>query len=144
MDTTPNGHRCMTQAEYARYSDLDASYVSRLVRTGVIPLNADGRIDPAVADEARRQCIRLRVPSLTKARRLAMQTPHQTGDRIDEQVDAFVAAIEAQLRYSTNFVFVAKLNDDQLREAMCGVAKEFLKRWQKQGGAPACALTAGG
>jgi hypothetical protein len=134
--TMSNPHRCMTQAEYARYSGLDQSYISRLVTSSVIPLNRDGRINPEVADAARRQRIRPRVHSLTKAQHLAVQAPQPPRDRIDQQVNALVAAIDAQLRHVTQFVLIERLDEAQLRDFLCLEVKDVLKQWQKTGAAP--------
>jgi len=46
------GH--ITRAEYARRIGVSAQYVSKLVKQGKIPLEADGKVDPVKADAARK------------------------------------------------------------------------------------------
>jgi hypothetical protein len=97
MDSISNGHRCMTQAEYARYSGLDPSYVSRLVKMGIIPLNSDARIDPDEADAARRMKLRLRMPNVSKPQRQAKKAV------IDQAVARLLLALNATVSEDQSF-----------------------------------------
>jgi hypothetical protein len=45
--------KTVTQKEYARRRNVTPQYVNKLVRSGRIPLEKDGRINPARADRAR-------------------------------------------------------------------------------------------
>ena len=45
----------MSQRGYARHAGVRLSYIQRLIQIGVIKVEADGRIDPVVADQARLQ-----------------------------------------------------------------------------------------
>lgn len=46
--------RLMSQSEFARARGLNKSTIAREVQRGAIPLSRDGKIDPEVADAARR------------------------------------------------------------------------------------------
>jgi hypothetical protein len=122
----------MTRAQYARYSGLCKSCVSRLVQAGTISLNQDGRLDPVVADQECRLRVRPRMPGLTKDH-LARPTPRPPWDRVDQQVAGLVAALEAKLRHLTRYVFVHRLDESQLRTLLCLVGEDVLEQWQKTG-----------
>jgi hypothetical protein len=107
MTNETNGHRCMTQAEYARYADLDPSYINRLVTARIIPLNADGRIDPVVADAARRRCINLRMPSQKKRHQRGTRVP-PAPDPIDEAVCRLLYALGATVEEDCQYVVVIR------------------------------------
>jgi hypothetical protein len=146
----------MTRADVAKLTGLSPARITELTQQGLlrlIPVAGKPRhcwgVDPEsaaslIARMGRTIATERTTPESGVVNNInELQPIASSQDHIAQQVEALVAALDRQLRYSTNLAWAKLPDEEQVNDLMRDIVREYLKRWEQQGGAPGDRLSEG-